>query len=113
MNCPQCGYSTDKKQRSNQQNKAYWKLIIEPLSEHLALERPRVHEMLKYKFLQEIRYTSTRKGTMEEFVVVKSSTSLTTKDFEEYCSQIRIWASNLGCYLLEPNEVSYAATNKR
>lgn len=41
---------------------------------------------------------------MEEYVISRSSTSLTTKEFEEFCSQIRIWASQLGCYLKEPNE---------
>lgn len=105
MICKQCGFDSKVKGRSSQQNKSYWKLIIEPFAEYLALDRDKVHEMLKFKFLKEVRYASKRDGTMEEYIITRSSTSLTTKEFEEFCSQIRIWASSLGLYLYEPNEV--------
>lgn len=105
MRCPKCKNEFESKVRSVQQNKAYWKLIIEPLAEYLALSTEETHDLLKYKFLKEIKFKENRTGHMEEIVVMKSSKSLTTKEFEEFCSQIRIWASNLGLYLLEPNEV--------
>lgn len=103
--CPKCKNEFQVKGRSTPQNKSYWKLIIEPFAEYLALDRDKVHEMLKYKFLKEVRYASNRKGIMEEYVITRSTTSLSTKEFEEFCSQIRIWASSLGLYLYEPNEV--------
>lgn len=102
--CKRCGYNPSDKNRSTPQNSAYWKLIVEPLAEYLALEKYKVHEMLKYRFLKEIHYKNKRDGSLEEIIVTRDSKSLTTKEFQEYCSQIRIWASMLGCYLLEPNE---------
>lgn len=102
--CPQCGWNKEGKGRSNQQNKSYWLLIIQPLSEYLALNRMDVHDICKHKFLKEVHYANRRDGTVEELIITKSTTSLTTKEFEEYCSQLRIWGSQLGCYLKEPNE---------
>ena len=107
MICPKCGYISESKGRSSQQNKAYWKLIIEPLAEYLALERENVHEIIKRKFLSEIHWKKRRDGLMEEIPIIRSTTSLTTVEHNEFCSQIRIWASQLGCWLGEPNEKQY------
>lgn len=101
--CPTCGH-IESKGRSSQQNKAYWKLLIEPFAEYLALDRDKVHDLCKHKFLKEVHYQKRRDGKMEELIVTKSTTSLTTIEHNEFCSQIRIWASQLGCYLKEPNE---------
>ncbi len=106
LKCPQCGYGLDKKGRSNQQNRSYWLLIVQPLAEYLSLTTEECHELLKYKFNKEIKFIENRNKIMEEIVKIKSTTVLTTVQFEEMCSQIRIWASQLGCYLKEPNEQS-------
>jgi hypothetical protein len=103
--CPTCGHVTTKG-RSSQQNKSYWKLIIEPLAEYLALDKDKVHDLVKHKFLKEFHYQKRRDGIMEELIITKSTTSLTTKEHSEFCSQIRIWASELGCYLYDPGELS-------
>lgn len=102
--CPQCQYEFESKGRSIQQNKSYWKLIINPFSEYLARDKWEVHELCKHKFLREVQYQNTMEGEVEELIFTKSTTALTTKEHSEYCSQIRIWASQLGCWLAEPNE---------
>ena len=64
----------------------------------------RLKETSYDKFLREVQFAKKRDGTMEELVFTKSTTSLTTTEHNEFCSQIRIWASQLGCWLAEPNE---------
>lgn len=105
MNCPQCGYSTDKKNRSNQQNRYYFGVCVYLLSEHLGYSREEVHEILKHKFLRQTLWISKKGGVQEMSIITKSTTELTTKQFEEYLSEIRMWASaELGVCLPEPNE---------
>lgn len=111
MKCSNCGHELVIKQRSGQQNKAYWKLIIEPFAEYLGRDRWDVHELCKHKFLKEVHYQPKLDGKVEELIFTKSTTSLTTSEHNEFCSQIRIWASQLGCWLAEPNESSNEKTN--
>lgn len=104
MKCPKCNFQWEIKGRSNPQNSAYWGLIVTPLADYLALTTEQCHDLLKYKFNKEIIYKENRQGKMEEIVKIKSTTNLTTVEHNEYCSQIRIWASHLGCWLAEPGE---------
>ncbi len=62
------------KQRSLQQNKYYWSVVIPLLCPQLWTKKE-VHKLLKRKFLN-----------------VKSSTELSTLDFQQYLIQIYIWA---------------------
>lgn len=101
--CPTC-HRSQTKGRSNPQNSSYWGLIVTPLAEYLALTPEECHNLLKYKFNKEINFFKNRKGLMEEVVKIKSTTTMTTVEHNEFCSQIRIWASQLGCWLAEPNE---------
>ncbi len=102
--CPTC-HRPFTKGRSNPQNKSYWKLCVEPLAAYLeGYTRDEIHELLKYKFLSEVRYIKDRTGKMEEVRVTKSTRSLTTVGFNQFMESIRVWASQLGCWLQEPNE---------
>ena len=102
--CKACGKPLTKC-RSNPKNKSYWKLCVEPLAEYLeGYTTEDIHCLLKHKFLSEIRYVKNRAGMMEEVKVTKSTTSLTTVEFNNFMESIRQWASELGCYLTEPNE---------
>lgn len=104
--CPSCQLYFTSNGRSIPQNSAYWKLIVQPLAEHLGLKNDECHEILKYKFNSEILMTPKRGGHVEEIRRIKSTTVMTTTEFNEFCAQIRIWASQLepSCYLQEPNE---------
>ena len=102
--CKTCGRPLTKG-RSNPQNKSYWKLCVEPLAEYLeGYTTEDIHCLLKHKFLSEIRYVKNRNGMTEEVKVTKSTTSLTTVEFNLFMESIRQWASELGLYLNEPNE---------
>ena len=53
--CERCGYSPSGKQRSNQQSRYYWGIVVQILSEHTGFTKDEVHELLKRKFLKDIR----------------------------------------------------------
>lgn len=105
MKCPQCNYQWLIKGRTNPQNAAYWVTMVIPFAEFLGITPEECHELLKYKFNKEILYKKNRQGHMEEIVRIKSTTTMTTVEHNEYCSQGRIWASQLGCWLAEPGEI--------
>lgn len=103
--CDKCGRSF-KKNRSNQQNSYYWGVLVALISEHTGFTTEETHEILKHKFLRRTVWITKKGGIQEQSVITKSTTGMTTKAFEEYLSQIRIWASaELGVFLPEPNEV--------
>lgn len=93
-----------RKSRSDNQNRYYYGVVIKILSEELGFLPDEMHEVLKQKFLT----SETIKIGSEEFVIVKSTASLNTVEFEEYLSQIRSWASmDLNTLIPLPNEVEY------
>lgn len=102
--CPKCGYVEFKKERSNFQNRYYWGVAIDLLSEHTGSTPEEVHSILKTRFLKSFKLIDTKLG-MVEIEYVRSTSNLTTKEFEEYLSQVRIWASSeLSVWIPEPNE---------
>lgn len=104
MKCPRCGYSPSGKSRSNPQNRYYWSVVIGTISEETGYTPSEVHEIIKHKFLTEVRLLN-RKDKVVELKVSGSTANLDTKQFEELMSQIRIWASSeLSIFVPEPNE---------
>lgn len=104
--CPTC-FRPITKGRSNQQNKSYWKLCVEPLTEFLSDQgytSEDVHELLKSECNFEVKYLKDRHGKIVEKRIPMSTTGLTTVQFNEFMERIRRYASELGCYLYEPNE---------
>ena len=82
--------------RSNNQNRYYFGIVIKILGDELGYMPDEMHEALKWKFL--------RKGGKLE--TVKSTSSLTTIEFEQYLELVRIWAlRDLGINIPLPNEV--------
>lgn len=105
LKCDKCGREF-KKERSNPQNRYYWGVIVEILSEHTGFTKDEMHEVLKHKFLRKSLWVVKKGGLMELSVISYSTTELTTSEMEDYLSQIRIWASeDLGLVLPLPNEV--------
>lgn len=83
--------------RSSKENNYYWGIIIPIIQEYTGMFQDEVHEALKWKFLR-----MTRNG----LETCRSTASLTTKEFEDYCASIRVWARldfNLNIPL--PNEI--------
>jgi len=88
-----------KKSRSTPQNKYYWGVCIRLLSEETGYNKNETHDALRMLFLMD-----HSKG----IPTIRSTASLTTVQFEDYLSKIRMWASQeLSCYIPEPNEVEY------
>jgi hypothetical protein len=63
-----------------------------------------MHDILRAKFLNEWQMIEINNNKIGLNKIV-STTSLNTKEFENYAEQIRIWAlSDLGIRLMLPNE---------
>ena len=113
MICPRCGYSPSGKNRSNPQNKYYWGVIVQTLSDELGYTRNEIHDLIKYRFLSTPDIVKGRTGQVM-LQRTKSTTELDTKSFESLMSEIREWASiELGIYLPEPNEILNDQTTKQ
>lgn len=86
-----------RKDRSNNQNRYYFGVIIKILSDETGYFPQEIHEAMKIKFLQ-------IEGA--KFPVARSTSDLSTVETEDYYSKIRMWASSeLGIYIPNPNEI--------
>ena len=102
--CPHCNAVFEIKRRSNPQNSTWWGLIVTPLADFLGLTPEECHDLLKHKLNKEIIYVKDTYGNLQEIVKIKSTTTMTTVEHNDMCLRARIWASELGCNLKEPNE---------
>ena len=103
--CPRCGYIPGGKQRSNPENRYYWGVVVQILAEELGYFKDEMHEILKRKFLTE-HVLLRNKGKEIAAERNRSTAELSTKEMEDFLSQIRIWASSeLSIFIPEPNEV--------
>ncbi len=71
--------------RSLSQNRYYWGVIIEILSNHFGYDREEMHEALKFKFLKKHGDTN--------LVTVGSTAKLSTVGFTEYIDSVIRWAA--------------------
>ncbi len=91
-----------RKQRSMPQNKYYWGVVLEILSDCTGFTPEEMHHVLKAKFNP---VQKTFKATGETFLMGKSTTELNTEEMEKYLEQIRIFAvQELDCLIPLPNE---------
>lgn len=89
-----------RKDRSLPQLKYYWSVIIRILSQELGYEENEVHELLKSLFLRRVVELRGKK-----YVIIRSTSSLSTDEFAQYLEKIKRWASiEAGIFLPEPNE---------
>jgi len=86
------------KTRSLNENSYYWGVIVKILSDELGYTAEEMHYSLKEKFI----------GSWEDdngLKVMKETKGMDTKTFEDYCSNIRRWAStDLSIFIPLPNE---------
>lgn len=75
--------------RTTEQNSLYWKWI-NIMSEETGFTKEEMHELIKYKFLKR---TSINNNGVEE-VKLKSTTSLTVKEFTKLMDDILYWSNN-------------------
>ena len=106
MMCPCCGYSWEIKQRSNQQNR-YFRGVVVPMIGEVMGESNLDYVADEIKKLDEVssvmRHYCSDKD--DKAYRIKSTTELSTKEWEDFMSIVRMWASKFyGTYIPEPNE---------
>jgi hypothetical protein len=88
--------------RSTQQNRYYWGQVCTLISETTGYTPEEVHDFLKEKFLTDKKHIVI--AGEERDIEQATTTRLTTKEFEEYCENIRRWASSvLNINIPDPN----------
>ena len=86
------------KQRSLNQNKYYWGVLIKILSDSIGYTPDEMHEALKWHFL--------RVHDERPLETVRSTTELTTTEFEDYLESVRRWAvTDMNIDIPLPHEV--------
>lgn len=103
------------KERSGEQNRYYWGVVVKILSEELGYTDEEIHEILKYQFLSEIREINRERMTLQgtekykKLISVPLTTAnLSTLDFEDFLTKVRVWASReLSIFIPLPNEVPF------
>jgi len=98
-------------QRSNNENRYYWGVVVKILSDDLGYTPDEMHEAIKYQFLAEPKEIIRGQGMdkVKKLIMIPGSTaSLSVNDFESLMSKIRTWASiEFGIWVPEPNEVPF------
>jgi hypothetical protein len=80
--------------RSIQQSRYYWGVVVEMLSEYTGFTPDEMHEWLKMKFIPKKLAVCDGNGEVDgEFVVGGSTRKMTTTQFEDYMRTIREWAA--------------------
>lgn len=89
-----------KTQRSNEQNRYYWGVVVAYIAEDSGYTPDETHDSLRHHFLTD--------HTNPEFPRVRSTTELDTMEFEYYLECCRRLGSEIyGLYIPLPNEVNY------
>lgn len=87
----------ERKHRTNPQNRYYWGVVVALLSDNTGYTPDEMNDLLKWRF------NRWHRDNLPD--TVKSFKDLSTVEFEEKMSQIRVWASvDLAVYIPEPNE---------
>ena len=93
------------KKRSLNQNAYYWGVPIKMLAEKFGYETKEEIESI-HDFLASMFLTVTKTVMGMEVKVVRSTSRLSTVEFETYCRRIRMWAAvAINFDIPEPNEV--------
>lgn len=91
--------SRKRKHRSNKQNAYYHGVIVKMVAEFTGETPERTHQYLARMFLEEVSKIDDSK------MITKSTTELSTAEFETYAEDCRMWASQfLNLYVPNPEE---------
>jgi hypothetical protein len=82
--------------RSLPQNSFYFGIVLKTLGDHVGYTTDEMHDLMKFKFL-----CVDPDATLKKW---KSTTKLSTIEFNEYLEKISQFAAELGCYIPDPNE---------
>ena len=90
-----------KHNRSVDQNKYLWH-IYRILGDYLGYEPEEIHELLTYRYLRE-----EKKIAEETIIVIARTSTLNTKEFNDYIEQVKFFAYEYGCKLPDIKDVSF------
>jgi hypothetical protein len=90
---------TWRKPRSNQQNKWYWACVVGIPAEYYGYLPEEMHDAYKMMFLRE-----HKKGKPE---TIRSTTTLSTIEFNEFTFKCQQWAAEQGLVIPNPCEVDF------
>jgi hypothetical protein len=80
--------------RSLIQNRYYFGVVVKMIANEMGDEPIIVHEILKAMFLEQVEMVKSKKtDTVVEVRWIKSSSELSTTEFEEYLEKCRKWAA--------------------
>ena len=85
--------------RSRMENNYYWGVVVKLIAKWMGDTAEAAHEALRWRFL--------RRTNKRGMWTVQSTAELTTKEFEEYLSRVRQWASEQEVFIPLPNEPIY------
>jgi len=89
-----------KRKRSDRQNGYYWGVVIPALCGATGYNQEQMHEALKWKFLKVHSDT--------EMPTVKSTSELSTIEFEDFMANVRMWALDFfGLEIELPQDTEY------
>lgn len=86
--------------RSLDQNRYYWGVCVEAISDWTGYEREEVHEICKAMFLG----TESKVLPVGHVEVPRSTRGLSTAEFSDYVDRVRRWAAGHGVYIPGPDE---------
>ena len=92
--------------RSLALNRAYWGLCVQLIADHTGYTIDETHDALKMVHLSKTLALQNGNGEVVNEIVIGGSTrKLTNREFMDYMSRIRQWASEkLDVFIPEPNE---------
>ena len=95
--------------RSIQQNRYYFGVVVELLAEHTGYTRDETHDILKMQFLPKQLAVCDGNGEVKgEFVVGGSTRKLTTTEFQQYIEAIQRWAAEtLDVFIPDPVDIGH------
>ncbi|MCL5435935.1 MAG: hypothetical protein M1275_02545 [Patescibacteria group bacterium] len=95
------------KPRSTDENSYYWGVVVQLISDELGINPDEVHEAIKWKFLRRDAFVKIKNAEVP-FSMTRSTTSLSTSEFEDLMTKVRTWAAaELNIHIPLPNEVEY------
>lgn len=110
-----------RKERSPQEHKYYWAVVVRMVAEEMSLMPEEAHDLMKDILLKVPERGVTEHGVPYAYWKVKSITELNDIQFREYWQACQRWASQptdpegglginsgLGLYIPDPNEVDYS-----
>lgn len=94
--------------RSDNQNRYYWGVVVQMISDETGYDKEEVHDILKFNFLTEVQSLIRKDGEVVEITRIRSSAKLTTVEFKDFIERAQRWAAEtLQLSIPNPNEVDF------